>query len=450
MTQPASGSYYTDPILEFILETPWSDLPDSVRLQSKRCLLDTLGALLAGTRTPVADIMTRTARTQFPGDQATILGSGFTASAAGAALANGFAGNALDIDDGYRLVKGHPGACVLPPILAATELVGGVSGESFLTALVVGYELGIRAGMIRHARYPTYHASGSWGAISGAGAAGKILGLGRDTLIHALGTAEYHAPLAPMMKGIDTPSMAKDSIGWGCMTAVLSVLMARKGFTGIIPLFEETPDPEWILGLGNRYEIMNLYFKPYAACRWAQPAVDGALKILRDHRIGPDAVEAIQVRTFDAASRLSRRYPRNTEEAQYNMAFPIAAALIDGEVGPAQVLPPRLFDRDIQNLMDRVSAVPLDAFEAAFPAKALAEVVITTIDGASLTSGVMAAGWEPPDTLPSDAELTAKFERLVAPVLGPDRAQTLAAAVAGCDMLEDARDLIPLCCEGFG
>ena len=445
MTKATAG-FYTELTLEFILETAWSDLPASVRRQSKRCLLDTLGALLAGTRTPVADIMERMVLDQFEGNQAHILGSGRTASAAGAALANGFAGNALDIDDGYRLVKGHPGACVLPPILAATEIAGGVSGESFLTALVVGYELGIRAGMIRHARYPTYHSSGSWGAISGAGAAGKILGLDRSTLTHAMGAAEYHAPLAPMMKGIDTPAMTKDSIGWGCMTAVLSVLMARKGFTGIVPIFEETPDPEWIQGMGNRYETLNLYFKPYAACRWAQPAVDGALKILREHRIGPEAVKTIQVRTFEAASRLSRGYPRNTEEAQYNMAFPIAAGLIDGEVGPSQVLPPRLFDRDIQCLMDRVSVVPVDAFEAAFPAKALAEVVITTADGRSLTSGVMAAGWEPPDTLPSDAELRAKFEWLVTPVLGPDRTRALAAAVAGFDRLEDARDLIALCC----
>lgn len=445
MTTAAFG-LHTDRTLDFILNANWADLPQAVRRQSKRCLLDTLGALLAGTRAPVAEIMGRLAQNQFPGDQATLLGTGRTVSAAGAALANGFAGNALDIDDGFRMVKGHPGACVLPPILAAVEISGGVSGPSFLTALVVGYELGIRAGMIRHARYPTYHSSGSWGAISGAGAAGKLLGLDRETLRHAMGTAEYHAPLAPMMKGIDSPSMTKDSIGWGCMTAVMSVLMARIGFTGVIPIFEETPDPEWIEGLGRRYEILNLYFKPYAACRWAQPAVDGALKIMRAHRIGPDAVKAIQVRTFEAASRLSRRYPLNTEEAQYNMAFPIAAALIDGEVGPAQVMPPRLFAPDIRNLMDRVSVVSVDSLEAAFPAKALAEVVITTYAGASLASGVMAAGWEPPDSLPSDAELNAKFKWLVSPVLGHDRTENLAAAVADFETFEDARDLIRFCC----
>jgi 2-methylcitrate dehydratase PrpD len=80
-------------------------------------------------------------------------------SVAGAVLANGFAANALDIDDGHRLVKGHPGACTLPVILAAGEMVPSCSGKAFLTALVIGYEIGIRAGLIRHALYRTYHSS---------------------------------------------------------------------------------------------------------------------------------------------------------------------------------------------------------------------------------------------------------------------------------------------------
>ena len=80
--------------------------------QTRRCLLDLIGALIAGRRTPVGDIMAGVACESFPGDQATILVSGERVSAIGAALANGFAQNALDIDDGYRRVKGHPGAGV--------------------------------------------------------------------------------------------------------------------------------------------------------------------------------------------------------------------------------------------------------------------------------------------------------------------------------------------------
>ena len=238
---------YCDRVVSFTLDTRWAGLPCEVQHQAKRCLLDVLGALLAGTRAPAARLMADFARTQFSGDQAAILGASARASLVGAALANGFAGNALDIDDGYRRIKGHPGACVLPAVLGAGEFQD-CAGDEFLTALVIGYEVGIRAGLIRHATYTTYHSSGSWGAIAGAAAAGRLLGLDAARLWHTMGTAEYHAPIAPMMKGIEAPSMGKDSIGWGCMVALSSVLMAERGFTGIRPLFEDTPNATWISG----------------------------------------------------------------------------------------------------------------------------------------------------------------------------------------------------------
>jgi len=412
---------YTQHTLSFILNTTWDQIPTEVRHQSKRCLLDTLGALLAGMNTPVGRLMTNIGTDQFRGEEATILVSGRRTSATGAALANGFAANALDIDDGYRLIKGHPGACVLPAILAAGEMAGECSGETFLTAMIIGYEIAIRAGLIRHRLYPIYHSSGSWGAISGSAAAGRILGLDRARLMHALGTAEYHAPIAPMMKGIETPSMGKDSIGWGAMAGVLSTILAQKGFTGIQPLFEDSPENDWISGLGSRYEIMNVYFKPYAACRWAQPAVAGALKLKKDLGLTSEQIRQIRVMTFDAATRLPCTHPKNTEEAQYNLAFPIAAALIDGEVGPAQVLPPRIYNQQILSLADKVRAEVSGKFEAAFPEKTFAEVSIQTVNGKEFPSGPIEPKWERSSGLPSDENLESKFRWLVEPVLGKEK-----------------------------
>ena len=109
----------TSHAIHFTLNLRWEDLPASVQHQAKRCLMDTLGAMFAGSQTPAAGIMREMAIEQFGGNQATIMVNGQRVSAAGAALANGFFGNALDIDDGYRNVKGHPGACALPPVLAA-------------------------------------------------------------------------------------------------------------------------------------------------------------------------------------------------------------------------------------------------------------------------------------------------------------------------------------------
>ncbi len=434
----------TDAVLRFIQETTWDALPPEVQHQSKRCLLDALGALIAGTAAPVSKLMTQVAHEQFGGDGATILVDGSRTSLIGAALANGFAANALDIDDGFRLVKGHPGTCILPVILAAGER-SNPTGTEFLTAFVVGYETAIRAGLILHAAHRTYHCSGSWGALGGAAAGGRLLGLDPDMLRQAMGAAEYHAPFAPMMKGIAVPSMVKDAIGWGCMAAMSAVVMAEKGFTGIQPLFDDGPEPAWIDSLGREYMFLNLYFKPYSACRWAQPAVEGALKIQRDAGLSPSDIAAINVATFTEAAALTRAYPADTEEAQYNMAFPIAAALLDGEVGPAQTLPPRLFDADIRALMDRIHVTTADRFNREFPARALAEVVIETADGRSIRSGVMSAKWDAASGLPTDAELEAKFSWLVEPILGEETASKIAETVRGFDRVEQFRDLIQIC-----
>ena len=435
----------TDYVIRFILDTNWQNIPTDVQHQSKRCLLDTLGALLAGTETPVGGLMAGIATAQFNGNDATILVSGSRVSASGAALANGFAGNALDIDDGYRLIKGHPGSCILPVVLSASEVADNCPGSQFLTAMIIGYEIGIRAGLIRHAVYPTYHTSGSWGSISGAAAAGKLMGLEGNALLNALGTAEYHAPIAPMMKGIETPSMGKDSIGWGAMVAMMSVLMAEKGFTGIKPIFDDTPQCEWVESLGHHYEMLNLYFKPYAACRWAQPAIAGALKVSKDNEIIPEDIVRIQVLTFKEAKSLSDIHPQNTEEAQYNLAFPLAAALIDGEVGPEQILPARIFSSQILKLADKVDIEISEVFDQLFPEKTCAEVIVHTKSGASFSSDTMEAPWEPPDNLPSDSEIEEKFHGLVDPILGVQQTHQLCSLIWNLDNCYNIQELIGLC-----
>ncbi|MFN8456513.1 MAG: MmgE/PrpD family protein [Anaerolineae bacterium] len=332
-------------------------------------------------------------------------------------------------------------ACCLN-LLAASEWRGSVSGQEFLTAFIVGYEIGIRAGLIRHALYQTYHSSGSWGAIAAAAATGKVLGLEAEVLRHALGTAEYHAPIAPMMKGIDTPSMGKDSTGWGAMVGLASTLLARRGFTGVEPLFSDTPNPAWVYSLGRQYEVLNLYFKPYAACRWAQPAIAGILEIARQHKVTSAEVAHLRVHTFEAAACLSRRPPRNTEEAQYNLAYPVAAALIDGEVGPRQVTPPRLFDTDILTLAERVEVTIAPEYNAAFPTKP------TPMWRSSPTAGASRhrkeAWWEPPDALPNDAELEQKFRWLVKPILGEARTAALVGRF-GDSRVEETSVLLELC-----
>ncbi|NKZ73882.1 hypothetical protein GS934_02320 [Rhodococcus hoagii] len=120
------------------------------------------------------------------GDEATCLLDGRRVSASGAALANGTVMNAVDYDDGHALAKGHPGAVIIPAALAAAEATGA-GHEEFLLATLIGYEVGIRAAIAQHDRWPLFHSSGTWGAVGAAAACARLLKLSPTQVDAALG-----------------------------------------------------------------------------------------------------------------------------------------------------------------------------------------------------------------------------------------------------------------------
>lgn len=416
-------------IIDFSLDTKWGDLPQAVQHQSKRALLDNLGVLVAGGITPASQITRAMVEDQMGGSDSnaacTVIYTGQKVSAVGAALANGIAANGLDMDDGYNAAKGHPGAALVPVLLAATELATETSGRDFLAALVVGYELAIRAAMIRHAAYTTYHSTGSWGAIGGAAAGAKLLGLDSEQLRHAMGIAEYFAPIAPMMKGIDVVAMTKDSIGWGAMVAISSILLAREGFTGVNPIFDDGMGPDLVKGLAREWHILDLYHKPFACCYWVQASISGSLALIKKHDLAPEQIARIRIHSFHEAVRLSCEAPRDTEEAQYNLAYGVACAVLKGRIGPLEVTPPAIFDPQTLAFMKKIEPVEDPEIQKGFPANRQARVEITTTDGRVFDSGVVDAPWGVSADRPTDQDLIAKFQRVTEPVIGQTRAREL-------------------------
>jgi 2-methylcitrate dehydratase PrpD len=417
-------------VVEFARTTRWGDLPADVRSQAIRCVLDLCGAAVAGSRTRAARSTAGYALYAHGTGPSTIIGTGAGSTSVGAALANGFAASALDIDDGYRPVKGHPGAVVFPAVLAAAEEAKS-SGVEFLTALVVGYEVAMRAGRVLHALYDHYHGSGAWAPIGAAAGVARLLGCDAQQAWHALGIAEFHAAMAPEMRSVEHPSMLKDGIGWGAMVGIASGQLAARGFTGIPTLFDAGRyGARLTRSLGEEYLILDLYFKPYACCRWAQPAIEGALSAAR--RIGAIATDVARVRvhTFEAATRLRSASPRTTEEAQFSLPWPIACALIDGAVGPEQVIEEGLDDPARRKLAARVEVVADAELEEAFPEQALAWVEVETTEGRRARSEISAARGDVGTPL-RDEELAEKFRGLADPVLGSDRTNRLASAIRG-------------------
>jgi len=218
-------------VATFLCDIQWKTLPQEVQDRVVGCAIDLFGAVIAGTAAPVAGIGRNIAKRHFPGGEASILMTPERASLPGAALANGLAANALDIDDGHRLIKGHPGAVIFPAVLAAAEQ-REIGLQAFLTALVAAYETAIRAGLAMQRHYDYYHSTGAWGAVGAAAGASKIFGLTKEETVCALATADFHAPMVPVMRSVAFPSHCKDGAGWGAMAGLLAALLAGEGFTG--------------------------------------------------------------------------------------------------------------------------------------------------------------------------------------------------------------------------
>lgn len=245
-------------VSNFITGITWEQLPLAVQRKSRMALLGILGATLAGTLTLVSMITADYAAEMWPGDEATILLQSRQASAIGAAFANGYAANGLDIDDCALYTRGHPGAQIFPTALALAESMG-LSGADMLTGLVVGYEVAHRTARIWHATHDVYQACGSWGSVACAAVAAHLMGLTAEQTRQALGIADYHAPNLPMMRDIDHPAMVKHGIGWGAMTGIVSAQLASRGFSGVPSLFGFERYRDWVEDIGGNYIMVQGY-----------------------------------------------------------------------------------------------------------------------------------------------------------------------------------------------
>jgi len=432
-----------DRVAEFILGLKWDGLPAAVRRRARLCLLDVLGATLGGTLTPVSRLTAEYAAATWRGDEATILLHGRRAQAAGAAFANAHAGNALDIDDDAIYTRGHPGAQLLPVVMAVGEKVGA-GGKAILEALVIGYEVAIRAGHCWHAYHQEYEGDGAWGSVANAAAAARLLGLDVAQIRHALGIAEYFSPNAPLMRDIDHPTMVKHGIGWGAMVGVTAAELAQRGYTGIPSLLGLGEYRDWVADIGDRYVMADwVFYKSWASCAWGHPACVAAQKLVREHQLAIQDIAHIRVRAFEEALRLHHGYPSTTEEAQFSVAWPLACLLLDGEIGPGQILENRFDDPAVRALVDRIELVLDPEVNALYDQlremdlRMYSAVEITLCDGRRFDSGIVERAADEHD----EHSLERKFRWLVGHVLQAEQVDWLVRLVREFEDVADVREM---------
>lgn len=438
-------------LYSFIQNFKFSDAPVETRELLKTCLLDIIG-VAAGARVNHTSMTLKDfAATHYP---ATSLSSrmwfdGRAVHPFGAGYAGGFNIDSLDAHEGHFTSKGHAGATVVPAVIALVDAFHAqgknISAEELLTVLMLGYETGLRAGNALMATAPEYHASGAFSGLGVVCAGARLLNLDEQTFLHALGIAEYFGPRCPMMRVVDHPSMLRDAHGAGAYAGLNALLMAQSGVTGAPAATVEAADViRFWSGIGEDWEIDKQYFKPWPVCRWAQPALTAmtALKI-RHPQIVPEAIETVEVETFHESMRLQGHRPSNADEAQYALAFPMAALIARGRVGADEVTGESIHAPDILDISDRILITEAADLSARFPAEILSRVTVQLKDGTSFTSPVTSAKGDPENPM-SATEFADKYHMYADPSLGAARSQAIQDMVLNLSEQKDCAAFLNL------
>jgi 2-methylcitrate dehydratase PrpD len=403
---------------------------------AKRAVIDWYAALYPGSVVAPATLLERSLAEEIGHGEAR-LADGRRANLRAAALINGAAAHTAEVDDIYRDGIYHPGAPTIAAALAVAQ-ARGASGELFLRAVIVGYEISTRiAAAMGRAHYRYWHNTGTIGCFGAASAAAEVLGLDSGRFAHALATVTTFA--AGLQQAFRSDSMSKPMhAGRAAEAGVTAALAAAEGVTGALDIMEgeagfgramgEGPDWERALAtLGEEFHICRMTVKNHACCGHAFAAIDGALALKKSMGLSAAEIARVRVGGYRATLEVAGiAEPATAAEARFSTPYLVATALTHGSVRLAAFEPPRLENAQTRALMRRVELELDPAIDAAFPAQRAARVAIESRDG-RCAEHFQATRKGDPDLPLSDSELDAKYLELAVPVIGEDKARTLLA-----------------------
>ena len=453
----------TRALAEFAVRFRLEDCPADVVHQAKRCTLESIGCALGGSRTPLAKAAVKAVERMGDGGgqgAATIVGFGRRAAPDRAAFVNGVATNALDYDGGVVL-QGHYGGTVIFSALAMAELTKA-SGREFVEAVVAAYEVTTRIGEATRPTPEHRRLVSGYGPHQGFAAvvaAGRLLKLDVDQMIHAFGIYAAFAPLpsSAQWNWRNRPlTWTKDMVGWPSVSGINAALLAESGFLGPRTILEGDRSfwrmaasdrfaPEMLLdGLGTHFNILKLYFKAYPTCRWNQAALDGVRQVMarRNWKAGDIAAVEVGVARALVDQQFEDYAPHNLVDAQFSTPYAVALILHGEKAGP-HWYEPALFDsKAIRRTMKKVT-VRLDAdIEKLFSERRMAgaTVRVTGVDGSAEFARVDHAHGDADNPM-SDAALEEKYRGLAAVALEGNAAEELLDQIRTLERLENAATL---------
>ena len=455
--EPAAGeaiSPVTTTLCDYVAKALDREMPPEVVAKTKLHTLDTIAAMVSGSRLKAGEMAARYVESLGGRPQATVIGTGIVTSTVNAALANGMSAHGDETDDSHLRGRFHPGCGIVPAALATAELAGR-SGKDLLRAVALGYDIGARLiyalgfGKLYTERNSTHSLSTTFGATAAASA---MLRLDPTRVRHAFSFAAQQASGVPYWeRDREHVEKAFDFGGMGARNGVTAATMIASGFTGVDDFLSGTknlftavggdkPQPdELVAELGKRYEVMNTSIKKWTVGSPLQSVLDAVTVLLEDPAVHAGKVKRIVVDM--PADRL--HIVDNRTIPDICLQHLVAMMIVDGGATFASIHDAaRMSDPKVLAVRKLVEAVPNQELVTAVPARQ-AIVKIETTDGRTLSQRTYEVRGTPGNPMNAD-EVAAKALDLMAPVLGAGRAKDLIAAVDALDRAEPVSRLRPL------
>ncbi len=437
-------------LADFCVGLNWDALDERVRQRTLELLLDLVGVALMGARQPSSVAARQAALKLAAGSsgRASIIGTDRKTSAVWAALANGTAAHAVELDDVTTESSLHPGVAVIPAAIALGQELDS-SPNRLLEAIVAGYEVTMRVGNALNpasAYARGFHPTGVAGVFGATMAAAHLLGLSADQRATALGIAGTLASgsLEYLSDGAWTKRL---NAGWAGHAGITAAALASAGFTGPKSVFEgrlgvlhaysDAALPDRLLGgLGDSLQVMRVSIKPYACCRYNHGLIDCMLALRPS--VAVEDVERIRLGVLSGGAVLvadpieQKRSPQGVVDAQFSAPYAAAAALVFGRGDISVYAPDCLSDARVRALMQLTDCYRDASLDANYPRRWPAAAEIILRDGSVRSSTVEFATGEPENPVSREG-LIAKFVSLAE---RPD-AESLAQRLLALDQASD-------------
>jgi 2-methylcitrate dehydratase PrpD len=423
MIETRAGS--TEELARYAATLRAEDLPTEVLEQTKLLFLDWIASVLAGRSARPVAILEDFARTMGPAEGTSeMLTSRSTSSPLFAAMVNAAASHSMEQDDVHNGAVFHPGTVVFPAALAAAQQ-RGVSGAEFLTAAVVGYEVGARVGQyLGRSHYRVFHTTGTAGTLAAAAAVARLLHANVETMVHALGSAGTQA--AGLWEFLRDAADSKQlHAAKAASDGLLSAYIASQGFTGARQILEGhqgmaagmscDADPGALAdGLGQRWSVLETSLKWHASCRHTHPAADALLRVMEEHNLAAASIVRVRAHVHQAALDVlgSVSEPRTLHQAKFCMGFVLALLAVRGHAAIGDFTDDTLHDPQLLAFSNKVEMVLDPDVDSAYPQRWIGRVDVDLVDGSVFTATVEAPKGDPENPL-TRSEVEEKFRRLV-------------------------------------